>query len=415
MSRWIFLLVIVAIYLAIDIYVASVLKQLFPSKWFRVLYIVFSIIIVGGMFVLGYYFRGYTGVRLPWTNVLLAFVFAGFVLKFLLAGLFLLQDSTRVLQSIWNFGKQLVSSSHVEKGALLPGRRKAMTAVLAGVASIPFLALLYGATRGKYKFQVDQLNLSFDDLPKAFDGFKIVQISDIHSGSYDSVEQVLRGVEMINALKPDLVVFTGDLVNIEKDEIDPYIETFSRVQSTYGNYSITGNHDYIGVRRADPNLRQSYWQDFMDKHKQMGFELLMNENRQIEREGSSLRLVGVENWGRGPFPKNGDLNRALEGVASDEFTVLLSHDPTHWDDHTLKHDKKVHLTLSGHTHGMQFGIDALGIKWSPIKMRYKKWAGLYEELDQYLYVNRGFGFLGYPGRVGMWPEITEITLRAKDA
>ena len=146
----------------------------------------------------------------------------------------------------------------------------------------------------------------------------------------------------------------------------------------------------------------------MSKHDQMGFDLLMNENRIIRRGDESIRIVGVENWGLGPFPRKGDLNQALQGIESDEFTVLLSHDPTHWDEHALKNNKHIHLTLSGHTHGMQFGLNALGIKWSPIKYRYKKWAGLYTEKDQHLYVNRGFGFLGLPGRIGMWPEITEF-------
>jgi len=251
----------------------------------------------------------------------------------------------------------------------------------------------------------------FPDLPQAFDGFKIVQISDVHSGSWDSVKQVQRGINIIAGQQADMIVFTGDMVNTNKDEIDPYIHLFAELEAPFGKYAILGNHDYYGQPR-EANLRPAYYEDFFHKFKQMGWDLILNDNRTISKEEESIKLLGVENWGEGRyFPKRGDLDQALQGVSKDDFTVLLSHDPTHWDHHVKGHDKHIHLTLSGHTHGMQFGINLKWLKWSPVQYRYKKWIGTYEERGQKLYINRGFGYLAFPGRVGMWPEITVITLK----
>ncbi|MEN0047965.1 MAG: metallophosphoesterase, partial [Bacteroidota bacterium] len=272
-----------------------------------------------------------------------------------------------------------------------------------------FLGMLYGITKGKYRYTVNKVKLNFPDLPKAFDGFKIVQISDIHSGSFDDVDKVAEGVAMVNEQAADLLLFTGDLVNSDKDEINPYIDIFKKLEAKEGKYAVLGNHDYYGAPKNDSEL-DAYWKDFFSKYEQMGFRLMNNENTRIERDGEQIRLLGVENWGAPPFPQIGDLDKALNNVQEDEFCVLMSHDPTHWEHRVLPNKKKIHLTLSGHTHGMQFGINLPGLKWSPVQYRYKRWIGLYEEAKQYLYINRGFGFLAFPGRVGMWPEITVIEL-----
>lgn len=280
------------------------------------------------------------------------------------------------------------------------------------VASIPFASMLYGITFGKYNYKVKKVTLKFPNLDPAFDGYKIIQISDIHAGSFDSIENVSLGIEKINEEHPDLVVFTGDLVNDQAEEIDDYIDVFRQIKSKDGIYSITGNHDYGLYREwSSPQAQEENFKRLIQKHGELGFDILMNEHRKIKRGDAHFNLVGIENWGLPPFPQKGDLNRALEGT-DDQFTLLLSHDPSHWDAETIKHPKQIDLTLAGHTHGMQFGIEIPGIRWSPVKYKYPRWAGLYQEGNKFLYVNRGFGFLGLPGRIGIWPEITVIELKA---
>jgi predicted MPP superfamily phosphohydrolase len=260
---------------------------------------------------------------------------------------------------------------------------------------------------------VHRTTLYFDDLPEAFDGFKIAQISDIHSGSFDDPEAVAKGVAMLNAQKPDLFVFTGDMVNNKAEEIAPYIDIFSKVEAPYGRYSILGNHDYGDyVAWSTPQLKAQNLADLKRHHAEIGYRLLLDEHVWIEKDNSQIALLGIENWGKG-FGERGDLKNALQGVGQNDFKVLLSHDPSHWDAQVKSNPTKIHLTLSGHTHGMQFGFEIDRFKWSPVKYRYRNWAGLAEENGRYLYVNRGFGFLGFQGRIGIWPEITIIELRKK--
>lgn len=291
-------------------------------------------------------------------------------------------------------------------------RRRVIGAIGLGIAAVPFGSMLYGITKGKYNFKVKNVTLTYPDLPESFDGFKIVQISDVHSGSFDDIEEVRHGVQLINDQNADVVVFTGDLVNNYATEIDPYIDVFKEIKSQTATLSITGNHDYGEyVQWGSEDEKRANFESLVSKHGDMGFDILMNEHRRIERGSDSIVIAGVENWGKPPFPQYGDMKKAFEGVSKEDFTVLLSHDPSHWDLQVLPDEKKVHLTLSGHTHGMQFGVDIPGIKWSPVKWRYPRWAGLYTENEQHLYVNKGFGFIGFPGRVGMWPEITVIELK----
>lgn len=295
-----------------------------------------------------------------------------------------------------------------------PTRRKFVQATSTVLAGLPFLSLIQGITFGKYNYQVRNVKLSFPDLPKAFHGFKIVHISDIHSGSFDSKSEVAKGIDLINQQKPDLIAFTGDLVNSKSDEIEPFIDIFGKLRAKHGVVSTKGNHDY-GLYYNWPN-QQAHAQDQKDmetNHKRLGFELLNNSHKIIQKGNDKISIAGVENWGKAPFPQLGDLDAATKGSERAPFTVLLSHDPSHWDEEILDHKKHFHLTLSGHTHGMQFGVEIPEFKWSPVKYRYPRWAGLYEEKNQYLYVNRGFGFIGFPGRVGIMPEITVIELKQK--
>lgn len=346
-------------------------------------------------------------------NFYIGFSFTLFVTKFVFAVSLFIQDGGRYVYGLIAFLKNLVlPDENFATTEMIPSRRLFLTTSASLIAGIPFVSLLYGITKGKYQYSVEKIKLSFNHLPSKFKGFRIVQISDVHAGSFDNVEKVQMGIDMINSLEPDLIVFTGDLVNSEKNEIDPYIETFAKLKAKYGKYAVLGNHDYYGqYNKNNREETEAYWSDFYSKFNQMGFKLLNNASARIKIEDEYINLVGVENWGAGRwFPKKGDLDLATKDIKENEFNILLSHDPTHWDEKVLKHNKRMDITLSGHTHGFQFGINLPGFKWSPAKYRYSKWMGIYQEKDQYLYVNRGFGFLGYPGRVGMLPEITCMEL-----
>lgn len=414
MSSLGFLVLLLIIYLGFDIYTFYGLSSMITAQsFFCGIYWSISILVLGGFYsVLQDLQRFKEGVRSLSTNLLLGFGFAVFVGKIIFSGFLLTQDLLRFIIGVLNYSS--TSISDLTGYSSFPPRSIVIIYISAALAGVPFLSMLYGMTLGKYRYAVDHVKLSFTDLPLAFDGFKIIQISDIHAGTFDSVEQVRRGVNLMQDQNADLILFTGDLVNSNKNEIDPYIDSFASLNAPYGMYSVMGNHDYYGLYRiskGDYVSKSAYLSDFYNKHKRMGFTIMNNTSQLISKGKDSIRLIGVENWGAGPFPKKGNLTKALEGVIPDEFSILMSHDPTHWDHHILKHPKKIHLTLSGHTHGMQFGINFLGIKWSPVKYRYKRWMGLYKVSEQFLYVNRGLGFLAWPGRVGMRPEITLIELK----
>jgi predicted MPP superfamily phosphohydrolase len=298
-------------------------------------------------------------------------------------------------------------------GVGIPSRRKFVSQIAIGIAAVPFAALLYGMYKGRYNYKVLKYQLFFPDLPDDFDGYRITQISDIHSGSFDNREKIEYAVDLINKQKSDLMLFTGDLVNNKASEMDQWKSVFSRLTAKDGIYSVLGNHDYGDyVQWSSEKEKAENLQQLKDIQKEMGFNLLLNEHRFIEKGNSKLALVGVENWGTGGFKKAGDLSKASEGLSTEEFKILMSHDPSHWQQEVIEDAKKYHLTLSGHTHGMQFGIEIPGwIKWSPVQWRYKYWAGVYQVKEQFINVNRGFGFLAYPGRVGIWPEITVIELK----
>ncbi|RYU91718.1 metallophosphoesterase [Mucilaginibacter terrigena] len=267
--------------------------------------------------------------------------------------------------------------------------------------------------RGKYDYKVHRQTIYFDDLPDAFDGFTITQLSDIHSGSFDNVKAMQRGIDLAKAQKSDLFVFTGDLVNNAAWEIEQYIDRFGAIKAPYGQFSILGNHDYGDYIHWDTEQeKRANLARLKQHHADLGYRLLLNENVVLEKGGQKISLIGVENWGEG-FIQLGDIDKALKGVDKGAFKLLLSHDPTHWQKIVRHHPTHVHLTLAGHTHGAQFGVEAAGLKWSPVKYRYPDWAGLAKHDNRYLYINRGFGFLAFSGRLGIWPEITVLTLKKK--
>jgi len=298
-------------------------------------------------------------------------------------------------------------------GSLVAGRRRFISEVATLVAAVPFTGFLYAMLKGKYDYRVHKETLYFDDLPEAFDGFTITQLSDIHSGSFDNTEAVQRGIDLAKVQNSDLFVFTGDLVNNAAWEIEPYLDRFGGLKAPYGQFSILGNHDYGDyIEWGSEREKTDNLERLKAHHKTMGYRLLLDENVVIEKGGQKISLVGVQNWGKG-FVQIGDLDKALQGVDKDTFKICLSHDPTHWEEKIRWHPANIHLTLAGHTHGAQFGVETDKIRWSPVKYRYLDWAGLANEKDRFLYVNRGFGFLAFSGRLGIWPEITVITLKKK--
>ncbi len=301
--------------------------------------------------------------------------------------------------------------NHLSGSARPISRQSFLTQLGFGAAAATFASFLYGVTWGKYAYRVERVLVPISNLPSEFKDFKIVQFSDAHLGSFvDTPGPVLEALEQINALKPDVILFTGDLVNMRADEAEPWIEPFKNLSAPLGKFSIMGNHDYADYGPFSEEEREASRKRLKEIHGEMGFRLLLNEHEHFERNGERLALIGVENWGKG-FRRSGDLKAALAGSDADKLcTVLLSHDPTHWEEEVMDGKAPVELTLSGHTHGMQFGIEIpwLGVKWSPSQWRYTRWAGLYREGDQFLHVNRGFGVLGFHGRVGMPPEITVL-------
>ena len=282
-----------------------------------------------------------------------------------------------------------------------------------GVAAAWAGTLLYGITKGKFDYRVIHQSIAFPNLPEHFDGLRIVHISDMHLGSFNKdFDDVQKGFDAINALDADYIVFTGDLVNNFSDEAEPWIDRLKNLKARYGKFSILGNHDYGDyAMRNFPKAKQKSLNRLIEIHKEAGFTLLRNQHMIIERDGQRMVWLGCENWGIG-FQQYGDLQATLKGTEAIDFKILLSHDPTHWQEQVMGKEN-IALTLSGHTHGAQMGLELpqFGIKISPSALRYQRWGGLYQEGNQYLYINRGFGYLGFPGRVGMPPEITCLELK----
>jgi len=296
------------------------------------------------------------------------------------------------------------------------GHSNLISKIAITIGAIPFITLLYGMLRNKYRYKIYPTTVDIPDLPMALDGLKIVQISDIHSGSFTRKEPVRTAIQMINEQEADLVFFTGDLVNSIAIEMDPFIDVFDKIKSRYGIFSILGNHDYGDyVHWESADAKAQNFEKLKHTHRLLGWDLILNSNRILQIKGEKVAIIGVENYSaKGRFAKYGNLEKAYEGTDDANLKLLLSHDPSHWEDEVLEKYQDIKITFSGHTHGMQFGFEILGwIKWSPIKYVYKQWAGLYKEGKQFLYVNRGFGFLGYPGRVGILPEITVMNLKKR--
>lgn len=341
-------------------------------------------------------------------NFFFSFIVINLLTK-LVFTLFLLVDDIRRL-GVWTFYK-IRKKKH--SPALSTGISRSDFLIKSGliVATVPAISLPLGMVIGPYKYTLHYPTVKLPNLPLAFHGLKIVQISDIHSGSFYDKEAVNKGIDLLLEQKPDLIFFTGDLVNNKAAEMADYMDVFSRLKAPMGVFSILGNHDYGDYEQWDSEEAKIANLDHLKAiHGELGWRLLLNEHVYLEKNGEKIALIGVENWGAG-FHQIGDLKKAYQGCDA-PVKLLLSHDPTHWDEEVRKSFQDIDITFSGHTHGAQMGIETHGFKWSPISLRYDKWAGLYQEKNQFLYVNRGYGFLGYPGRIGIWPEITLMTLES---
>lgn len=347
-------------------------------------------------------------------NLYIAFTVGFWVAKILVAAVMMIDDIRRlVIYTIGLFYSGPESEKLSEPISRGISRSVFLKRVALAIGGVTLGGFLYGTTN-RYNYQVKRVKLKFDNLPAAFRGMRIVQISDIHSGSFDNHDAVAEGARKVMEENPDIIFFTGDLVNNTADEIEPYKDIFSRLKAPLGVYSTLGNHDYGDyVEWPSTDAKRTNLDTLKQHHADMGWKLMMNEHVVLERGGDKIAVVGIENWGaKAGFPKYGDMHAAYRGLPekSVPFKILLSHDPSHWGTQVTEEFKDIDLTLSGHTHGMQFGIEIPGLKWSPVKYVYKEWAGVYKRENQHLYVNRGYGFLGYPGRLGILPEITVIEL-----
>jgi predicted MPP superfamily phosphohydrolase len=336
-------------------------------------------------------------------------IFLGLFFAKLVGAIFFLTDDLR-RASVFLLSKALptTGAQFMGEGNAIP-RSMFMSWLGLGIGSTLFGTLLYGFSN-KYNYQVKRIKLTYQNLPAAFKGMKLVHISDIHSGSFQNKNAVNHGVDMILKENADLILFTGDLVNDRATEMQEYMDIFSRLKAPMGVYSTLGNHDYGDyVAWPTPEEKKQNLEDLKKVHKDLGWRLLMNEHVLINRADNQIALLGIENWGaKGRFPKYGKMHEAHPGTENIPFKILMSHDPSHWDAEIKTKYSDIDLMLAGHTHGMQFGLENPYFKWSPVQWMYHQWAGLYEDGKQKLYVNRGYGFIGYPGRVGIMPEITVI-------
>lgn len=386
------------------------------TKWFAFLWWGYSILLLLGLFISFKY-----NIPLAYRSIILVAFFLTAISKFVYVVILIIDDIRR--GGIWvsrlfssRKGKTIqenideLKKPLPENGSNGISRSEFLLKSGIVVASLPIFPLAWGVISGAYDYQVRRQKLVLPNLPKEFQGIRIAQISDVHSGSFYNRKAVLGGVEMLLGEKPDMIFVTGDLVNNVANEMRDYQDIFAKLQADLGVFSVLGNHDYgdYYYGKEDSAAKRKNLQDLIDAQKVMGWDLLMDENRTIKVGNEEIAIVGVENWGTGRFPKKGDLNKALMGTEDKAVKLLLSHDPSHWRAQVLETD--VDAMFAGHTHGMQFGVRGEHFQWSPAKYIYKEWAGLYKEGDKQLYVNTGYGFLGYPGRVGILPEITIFEL-----
>ncbi len=410
-------LFLIPVIILIDLYVLKGLSGLLKGKkpalrrTVLLTYILFSLLILIGIFAfyLNYEHKPEEEIRYRRLLGFLGIFIIQFGIKFSYVFFEILHDIRQLLIRLKprrKFKESLVTEDSVSS------RREFIRKAGVLFTSLPFLGIIHGIGWGRFRFTVHHSEITFNDLPEAFDGLRIVQLSDAHLGGFFSHREKLEEVvEIVNEIKPDLLLFTGDMVNNFASEMNGWTDLWSRMGARLGKYSVLGNHDYGDYSDWDsPQKKAINFQEILRHQQAMGFTVLRNENIPIESNGQRIYLAGVENWGMPPFKRYGDLAKAMKGIPEDGFVVLMSHNPDHWN-HGVLDDGRISLTLAGHTHGFQIGIEIGPIKVSPSQLMYKYWAGLYRDGNQYLYVNRGLGYLAFPSRVGMWPEITLLELK----
>ncbi len=405
MSRWILRIIVLSVIIFIvEFYAFQALKTVTRNKVIKLVWLFTSVLVYANLIYVIFSTPRSLGQTMQFQYAI------GFMLTILVPKGVII--AVMFGEDMYRLGAKLISWLMPGSTQPLHGRREFLSKMALGLAAIPFASFLYGIFQGRYNYKVLKYKLVFNDLPEAFDGFTITHITDIHSGSFTNKEKIQYGVDLINEQQSDVILFTGDIVNNTADEMDQWITMFSKLKAPEGKFSILGNHDYGDYVQWDsPADKKANFEKIKGLHPKIGFDLLMNEHRFLEKNGQRLALIGVENWGKG-FNQAGDLKKASVGVAKSDFKVLMSHDPSHWEYQVKQNDFNYQLTLSGHTHGLQMGIEIPGfIKWSPAKYVYKQWAGLYNEFGRYINVNRGFGYHAFPGRVGIWPEVTVIELK----
>lgn len=397
------ILIITGITFLLEFYVYQAFRTVVSNPWLRTAYWIITILTYAYFIFEVMSFRRED--RDHHRVQIVASLFLIFILPKLFVVFFLfIEDISRFFRYLFTFFAQ--------PETYYPERRKFMSLTGLAIAGVFSILIIDGIAFGKYRHRVRKVKLKIAGLPDVFKGYKIIQISDIHAGSFFNPAKLQPAIDLIKAQDADMVLFTGDMVNNYAQEFEPFVKMFAEIKAKDGKFSVLGNHDYGDYAKWRTQADKDRNIPFLTElQQQAGFELLRNEHRVIQRGEEKIYLLGVENWGIKPFPQYGDLNKAVAGIPASAVKILMSHDPTHFDEIVKKHPANVQLTLSGHTHGMQFGLDLKNVRWSPVQYRYKKWADLYESEGKYLYVNRGFGVIGFPGRVGIEPEITLFELQ----
>ena len=413
-------LILTALLLVVDAYTFKGLKMLMKDIDSQLIKRIFTWVywaISIGMVLLLFFSFGYFNSAVESHSYKVPFTVASIFMIYLSPKLFfivfhLIEDISFI--GYWGVKKVIESSETTEIYSRSEFLVQSISKLGIGIAGLQFGAMIYGATKGRFNYDIVNQPIEFDNLPDSFNGVKIVQLSDIHVGSFfDNHNEIEKAINKVNELNPDYILFTGDMVNNYAWELDGWEEIIGKLKAKQGKFSILGNHDYADYVQWDNEAdKAKNLASLKQRQAKMGFRLLLNESVKLERNGEFIELLGLENWGKGRFAKYGDLVKTMKNSVTNSFKILMSHDPSHWDEQVLE-KTDINLALAGHTHGMQYGVKIGSFQFSPVQFRYHRWAGLYTENKQHLYVNRGFGYIGFAGRVGISPEITLIELRKK--
>jgi predicted MPP superfamily phosphohydrolase len=415
MGRITFISIVALLFILMDWYVFQAIRYFLDEvsgnlrKVIYILYWAITIFCIVGLFY--YNLGGKDVISREMRTIIFSVIFINFFSKFFGVIFLMVDDLGRAARWVWqHFSPSEPSNISAPKEGISRSEFLVKSAMVA--TAVPALTMSFGIISGAYNYRVRRNTVYLKNLPASFDGIRIAQLSDVHSGSFFNKTAVKGGIDLLLSEKPDVVFFTGDLVNDRADEMKEYQPIFEKVKAPLGVYSTLGNHDYGDYTAwSSPQAKRKNLQNLIQTHKQMGWDILMNENRILQQGGDKIAILGIENWGTGGFPKHGRMDLAHQGTEDAAVKLLLSHDPSHWDAQVRQEYPDIDLMFAGHTHGMQFGIEIGDFKWSPVQYRYKQWAGVYQEKDQYLYVNRGYGFLVFPGRIGILPEVTIMELK----